>query len=199
VRKIFRRDGHCQSHGNAELSAALNDLLPNLSKIGATQFVLRGELRSVELQIQLKLSVPERFPELIGKCIVLRQTHAVRIEQHIIEPGISVTPGEQLEELRMQSRLPTGKLQNLNATFAIDHSLDPSLEIDQRHRIDLTGMRRIRVARRAREIARVHNLDQREAGRQRLAFPHIAAKCIGPQRSLMPADPCAPAGAAILW
>src|ERR1700704_3597895 len=66
----------------------------------------------------------------------------------------------------MQSRLPAGKLKNLDAAFAIEHALDAALEIGERDGIDvLAGADRgIGVAGGAGEIARVHDLDERETG-----------------------------------
>jgi hypothetical protein len=77
----------------------------------------------------------------------------------------------------MQSRLATGQLENFDAALAIDHSLDAALEIDERHGIDmLAGAdRRVRVTSRTSQIARIHYLDEREAGgeflERRLPFP----------------------------
>src|SRR2546423_5897882 len=66
----------------------------------------------------------------------------------------------------MQGRFAAGELKNLDAALAIDHALDAALQIGERDRVDaLPGPdRRVRVAGGARKIARVDDLDEREAG-----------------------------------
>src|SRR5205085_11486225 len=74
-------------------------------------------------------------------------------------------PREQLEELRVQGRLTAGELKNFDTALAIDHALDAALEVAERHGIYLlTGAhRRVGVASRTGQVARVHDLDQRQA------------------------------------
>jgi hypothetical protein len=64
----------------------------------------------------------------------------------------------------MQRGFATGELQDFDPAFAINHPLYPFLQIGDRHCIDAACARRVGVAGRAREIARMDDFDQREAG-----------------------------------
>ena len=71
------------------------------------------------------------------------------------------------------------------SAFAIDHTLNAALEFGQRHCIELAADpdRRIRVARRAGEIARTDNFDQCEASRERLEWRVASSFGIASERA----------------
>jgi hypothetical protein len=75
--------------------------------------------------------------------------------------------------------------------------LNPSLKINKRNSIDVLRLWRIRVTRRAREIARIHDFDERQTRRQSLAFRRVFSQRIRTERSFVSSIAGAPAGATI--
>src|SRR4029077_1219491 len=87
-------------------------------------------------------------------------------------------PVEQLEKLRVEGRLAARKLEYLDASFAVHHSLDAPLQVLDRHRVHTRSRThgRIRIAGRTSQIARIDDLNQREAGRKLLLNPEGFAR-----------------------
>ena len=102
---------------------------------------MRGLLHAVELEIQLQSSPFECLAEARREICFLRQPHAVRIQQEVVDVLVVACPFQQLEELRMQRRLAAGQLENLNAALAVDDALHALLHLVQRHGVHLRGER----------------------------------------------------------
>jgi len=133
-------------------------------QVRSAESLLSGLLRAVELQIELELAIAKRFSKLIRESVVRRNPNSISIEEDVVDSRVVVTPGEQLEELGVESRFSARKLEDFYPPLSIDHSLDPLLQFGERHGVDGTRALRVRVAGGAGEIAGANNLDQREAG-----------------------------------
>src|SRR4030095_12887364 len=94
-------------------------------------------------------------------------------------------PFQQLEEPRMQSRFAAGELEDLDLALAVNDALDTLPQFLKRHRIHIVvgAHGRICVTGRAGEIARTHNLDQREAGGERLERFLRSPLCVAAERA----------------
>lgn len=166
VREIIRRHRHRERDREVHFRATFDGAPACFTQIGATKVMLAFELHAIELQIELEPAVIEAATQLVGKSGVVCDAHAICVQEQVIDSWVRAGPGEELEELRMQSRLAAGELEDFDAAFAIDYALNPALQIAERHRIDvLPGAHgRTRVARRAREVAGVDDFDERETG-----------------------------------
>ena len=167
VREVFRRHGHREGDGDVQRAAALDGAAAHLAEVAAAECALCGFLHAVELQVELEFSRVEGSPERGEEGIVVRDAHAVGVQQHVVNAGVRVEPREQLEELRMQRGLAAGELEDFDAALAVNHALDAPLHVGERHGVE-RARGRIRVARGAGEVAGVHDFDQREAGAQAL-------------------------------
>src|SRR6266404_2935269 len=166
MRKVLRRYRHREGDGEIHFRAALDGAPAGFAQIGAAQEMLALELDAIELQVKLEPAVIEAAAQLPGEFWIVCDPDAVRVQEQVIDPGIFAGPGQELEELRMQGRLAAGKLENLDTALAIDHALDAILEIGERNGVDVPAGAdgRIRVTGGTGEIARVHDLDERETG-----------------------------------
>ena len=100
----------------------------------------------------------------------LRDAHAVGVEQHVADVRVLARPVQQLEKARVQRGFAAGELQDFDGALAVDHALHAALDILQRRLRDAPAGAhgRIGVAGRAGEVARVDDLDERQAGGERL-------------------------------
>src|SRR2546430_12559259 len=85
----------------------------------------------------------------------------------------------------MQRRLAAGKLEDFNSSFAVNDALNAPLQIFQWHCVHFVAGagRRVRVARRATEIARVDNFNERQAGGELFKRTAAAPGGVSSQRS----------------
>jgi hypothetical protein len=137
VRQILRRYRHRESHREVHFAATFDRALAGLAQIGSAKETLRFGLHSIELQIKLEPAVIEAATQLVRERAVVRDPDAVGVQEQVIDSRIRASPREQLEELRMQSRFPAGKLEDLDAALAINHALNAALQIRERDGIDV--------------------------------------------------------------
>ena len=186
VRQVFRHHRHRQRERDFLALATVHRGAFHLAEIAAAQLVLAGFLRAVELQVQLEIPPPRAFSQLFEKAVLLRDPHAVGVHQAVVDSRLGVDPIDQLEKLRVQRRLAAGELEQLDLALPLDHAADAALQRFQRVRfqaITRRADRGIRETRRAGEIARIDDFDQREAGGEHLDFrdgrPGVAAERTG--------------------
>ena len=169
-RQVFGRYRHGQSNRQIHFAALGDAALAQRPQIRSAQELLGLSLRAIELQIKLESAVAKRAPELARKGLVARDANAVCVQQHIVDARMVLQPSQQFKKLRVQRRFAAGQLENLNASFAVDHTLNAPFKILEGHRVDAPAGAdgRIRVAGRTGQIAGTDNLDQGEASGQRL-------------------------------
>lgn len=198
MRQALRHHRHGEGDGKIHFRAAFDRAPPRFPKIGAAKEVLASELDAVELQIKLEPAVIETAAQLFGERGIVRDPDAIRVQEQIIDPRIFPGPPKQLEKLRMQRRFAAGELENFDPAFAIDHALDPALQISERDGVHISARAhgRVRVASGAGEIARVHDLDEREAGGKFLERRVAFSPSIAPESAAHGAVACPARGAA---
>ena len=169
MREIVGRHRHGERDGHVHFATALDGAETRRPQVRAAQVVLPRLLHAIELKVELQPAAREELAELRRKFRLVRDAHAVRIEQEVIDLLVVARPFQQLEELRVQRRLATGELENLDAAFAFNDALDALLQFVERHGVHLRAGAdgRIRVAGGAREIAGAHDLDERQTGGER--------------------------------
>ena len=137
-------------------------------------------MHTVELEIKLEVVAADDLREPGEKLIVVNDAHAVAVEQNVVDAGIALNPFDEFKKPGMQRRLAAGKLEDFNSAFAVNNALNAPLQFLQRHGVHFVAGagRRVRVASRATEIARVDNFDERQAGGELLDGCVAAARCI---------------------
>src|SRR5438128_6794544 len=98
--------------------------------------MLTFDLRTIELQVELKILPPGGVGKIGCKRRVMGQPHPIGVEQQIVNSGVRLDPLDKLEKLRVQGGFAAGKLKDFNAAFAVDHALDAALQFAQWHGID---------------------------------------------------------------
>jgi hypothetical protein len=126
---------------------------------GAAQREERGLLERIELQVDLEPRLVRG--ELLGEARLIRDPHAVGVH-HQVADRAALRRVEDREEIRVRGGLAAGDLHHVGLALVGDDRIEHAL--DRRERPVLGPVRAgIRVAHRAREVAVVGDLQDREA------------------------------------
>ena len=98
------------------------------SQVRAPQGLLSRRLYTVELQIDLQPARAKESAQSGGEFRLVRQSHAVRVQQQIFDPDMVARPFDQFKELRMQRRLAAGELEDFNRPLAVNDALNARLQ-----------------------------------------------------------------------
>ena len=164
--QIFLRHRHRQRDRQLDFATAFDGPPSRRAQVRPAQGVLAVELRAVELEIELKLAAAGGSRQPGKELFILCDANAIGVEQKVIDARVLLDPFDEFKEFRMQRRLAARELQDFNSTFAIHDALNAPLQIFQRHGVHVVACahRRIGVAGRTTQIARVDDFDERQAG-----------------------------------
>ena len=135
-RQILRRHRHRERDRQVDLATALDSPQPGGTQVRAAQKQLALGLDAIELEIKLDVGAADRSRQAANELLIASDAHAVGVEQKVIDPRVVLNPFDQFKKLRVQRRLAPGQLQDFNAAFAINDTLNTLLQIRQWHSIN---------------------------------------------------------------
>src|SRR5690606_22899438 len=92
--EILAGYGHRQRDRNAQRLAAFDRAETGAAEVPPAEFALPRFLWPVKLQIELKPSTLHHLPELLGECLVVGDSDAIRIQENVVDSRIGMAPGE---------------------------------------------------------------------------------------------------------
>src|SRR5437016_397150 len=95
---------------------------------GAVRIAARPRRAPIKLQVQLKTALAKTTRQFLREEIIPGNSHAIGIEQDVIDLRMVLQPGEQFEKLWVKRRFTARKLQDFNSAFALDNALNPLLQ-----------------------------------------------------------------------
>ena len=125
-------------------------------------------LGAVELEIKLEAAATVHLVQFSCEVGIIGKAHAIGVQENIVDARVRLRPGEEPEKLGMERGLAPGELEDLNLAFPRDDTVNALLEVLEGDGVDFFGLRRVRVARRAGQVAAIDDFDQRQAGGKRL-------------------------------
>ena len=138
----------------------LERLNPDAREVGAAERLQRGGPERIELEIDLEAGL--EFRERGGEIGLPRDPDAVGVE-HDVADRLRLGERDDVENLRVDGRLAAGDLHEVGHAFARDQRVEHEIDLGERPVQRALGAR-IGEADRAGEVARLVDVDQREAG-----------------------------------
>ena len=173
-----RVDHHGEGRRHALLSRGVDRLLAHRAQVRAAQLALAVLLHTVELHVELELPVRTvHVRQHPAESFVTSHTYRVGIHQHVADLRMLDGPAQDPLELRVDGRLAAGELQDVDEPLARHHALDTRAHLVERREFQVRAhaIRAFGVARGARQVAAVDDLDQCHAGGESLERIHSHA------------------------
>ena len=173
-----RVDHHGEGRRHTQRSRGVDRLLAHRAQVRAAQLALAVLLHTVELHVELELPVRTvHVRQHPAESFVTGHTHRVGVHQHVADLRMFHRPAQDALESRMDGRLPAGKLQDVDEPFARHHAFHTRAHLLERREFQVRAhaIRAFGVARGARQVAAVDDLDQSHARGEALERIHCHA------------------------